>query len=198
MDDSTIIAVVAIVTTGVTTGIAGPAITSWATTRGQKRKFKHERYLRDSAELRDLVDETAVALDELVRFTELGNVLKGSTDNDRSTQYVTDLQSRIETFERWATRLTIRTGPQSSISQSCSSLSAKASDLGTEITRIRMFRSGAFFGPDADEQAADPGRASREAYDRLRINVEELEALVPDFTEVSFKFVASQVGIEKQ
>lgn len=60
MSDATIITIVSVLIAGV----AGPGITAWATTHGQRRRFGHERAMHDLDATRHAVDSLMEALDD--------------------------------------------------------------------------------------------------------------------------------------
>lgn len=62
--DATIITLASLAVAA-TAGVAGPAITSWSTTSGQRRLFAHQKVLHDRDDLRRNVDEVAERLDAL-------------------------------------------------------------------------------------------------------------------------------------
>lgn len=83
MADTTAITIVSVVTAGV----IGPGLTALATGRGQRRRFKHERFLHDRDDLRARFDDVATELDALGRdvrivFNEL--VSNGPTSHQLS------------------------------------------------------------------------------------------------------------------
>ena len=137
MTDSTIVAVVAIVTTGIVTGIAGPAITALATSRGQKRKFHQERFLRDSDEIRRHLDSTLGALDSLVRcLTGLGSLVTSLGIGAASSQLLDELEREAESFNQRLARLTIRVGPDTELIRICDQLIEAVHEVQAELVLI--------------------------------------------------------------
>lgn len=133
MGDTTVISVVAIVVAG----IGGPAITSMATTRGQRRKFGHERALHDIDEVRRLLDETGAALNEVIRHCAgVGSLIHQLGIGRAAGAVLDELEEKIEEFEATSARLTIRCGPRHEVAEVCSKLVAAVDQIEGELTYL--------------------------------------------------------------
>ena len=129
MVDPTAIAITAIYVSGATaiaitaivvSGVLGPTTVALFQWRQDKRRFHHERRLQDTIELRQWIDKTADALDDVV--TTFESVTHGRRFVQESTRHwegneypvykalTGDLEDSIGTLERSLSRLITRLG----------------------------------------------------------------------------------------
>ncbi|HWI97081.1 MAG TPA: hypothetical protein VNS60_13540 [Solirubrobacterales bacterium] len=141
MVDSTAISIAAIATTGLATGVAGPLIVSRATSRGQMRKFRHERAIRDVAELRQLLDETSEAFNFMLRrFAGLDALINKVGVGKASEEALDELSDRIDQFEATASRLAMRLGPDGELTAICRRLIASVEEVQSDLYEADLLR----------------------------------------------------------
>lgn len=133
MSDTTLISITAVLVAGV----AGPGITALATTRGQGKKFKHERKFRDLEEIRQLIDETGTALNEVIReCSNFGPMVHQLGIGQASSAVLTELEQKLEEFEAVSARLRIRAGLASEIAEVCGRLIEAVELLQAQVTYL--------------------------------------------------------------
>lgn len=121
VDGATIVALVSVVVAG-TTSIAAPIIAGRNQRRSDAARFKHERALKDTDELRQMIDEIAVAIPETTQ--EQGTLrskhnTSGSTDaNDYAAEVgaFTDARQNLIFMH---TRLILRLGREHAVTIAC-------------------------------------------------------------------------------
>lgn len=181
MSDTTLISVVAIVVAGV----GGPAITSWATTRGQGRKFRHERAVRDTDEVRRLVDETGAALNEVIRHcASVGSMVHELGIGRASSAVLGELEEKVEDFEATSARLRIRTGPESEVADVCAELVDAVERLEGQLTYIGML-----IRMLDSERGSEAERKSRS--DQFQAAIDELLAQAKALRELRPVYIAA-------
>lgn len=141
MADSTAISIAAIATTGLATGVAGPLIVSRATTRGQARKFRHERAVQDVVEVRQLLDETSEAFNLLLRrFAGLEALINKVGVGTASEEALDELSDRMDQFEATTSRLAMRTGPDSDLAGICRTLISSVEEIQGDLYEASYLR----------------------------------------------------------
>ena len=99
-------------------GVAGPAITAWATTHAQRRRFDHELEVRDTGELRSLLDEAVEHLNAVERLLfqlERDFRFKGVTDWPAFEQPLSDFRDANGALNRIRAQLAIRLTEESAV-----------------------------------------------------------------------------------
>ena len=141
MPDATAISIVAIATTGLATGVAGPLIVSRATSRGQMRKFRHEWAIRDIAEIRQLLDETSEAFNLMLRrFAGLDALINKVGVGEASEEALDELSDRLDQFEATASRLAMRTGPGGELTATCRRLISSVEEIQSDLYEAHLLR----------------------------------------------------------
>jgi hypothetical protein len=138
--DTTAITITAIVTTGVASGVIGPAVAARLETRRDERRFRHERTLQDTAEVRAMVDSTGDQLDAVVatfaRVISYEHAPHLSLIDAKGIELLDQLEEAIDTLGRSLSRLIVRVGPQSPLAEICRDVIAVAQDIKFELMGI--------------------------------------------------------------
>ena len=136
MDDTTIIAIVAVVMAGV----VGPALTSYLDTRREgkrlDRELLNEWSTSNRAELRELVDEIAADLDALARQAQLLRSLfmaHAWKEKEPYDEPFKDTGEAMEQLRLSSARLSIRLGRTHPLAEVCERARSRADDLRMEI-----------------------------------------------------------------
>lgn len=140
MADTTAITITAIVTTGVASGVIGPAVAARLESRRDERRFRHERGLQDTAEVRVMVDITGDQLDAAVaafeRVTSYEHAPHLSLIDARGIELLDQLEEAIDTLSRSLSRLAVRVGHQSPLTEICRDVISVAHDIKFELMGI--------------------------------------------------------------
>jgi len=138
--DTTAITITAIVTTGIASGVIGPAVAASLETRRDGRRFRHERALQDTAEVRTMVDNTGDHLDAVVaafaRMASFEHASRLSLVDARGVKLLDQLEEAIDTMSRSLSRLIVRVGPQSPLAEICRDVIAVAHDIEFELMGV--------------------------------------------------------------
>ncbi len=170
MDGSTV-ALVSVVVSG-TVGLGAPVLSQKFSAQREERRaevererqtlqFEHERYLRDSQELRILLDEAAITLEAGFRAAVhliADFKLRSEQDEAALGPAMQRLQTATDTVEQIAARLTIRLGTGHDIPALCNKASLRyraALDAVVESVKRQARES-----PAADTAVRDAQEAS--------------------------------------
>jgi len=191
MSDTTLVSIVAIVVAGV----GGPVITSWATTRGQGRKFRHERSVRDIDEVRRLVDETGTGLNEVIRHcASVGSMVHELGIGRASSAVLGELEGKVEDFEATSARLRIRTGPDSEIADVCADLVDAVESIEGQLTYIGMLIR--LLDSERAGEAEQKNRSDRfqAAIDELLTQAKALRELRPVYVAAAHRLAGAELS----
>jgi hypothetical protein len=189
--DSTVVTVVAVLVAGV----AGPGITAWATTRGQARKFRHERAASDTAEVRRLLDDTGGALSDMIRYLAgVGALIHQVGIGEAASSVLSELEQKIEDFQATSAHLTIRCGPNTEIAAVCSQLVATAESIEAELTYIGVMIRRLDSDRNDDAEREKLSQLFLDAVEKVRGSATALRELRPAYVLAAHRLAGAELG----
>jgi hypothetical protein len=175
--DTTAITITAIVTTGVASGVIGPAVAARLEGRRDERRFRHERVLQDSAEVRRMIDGTADRLDAVITAFDKASVKTSNLSliEKRGTDLLDELESSVVGLERALSRLIVRVGSDSPLADTCREVIDAAREVEFDLMGVSNTMDLAMFND------APPPPSLSEEMDKVFRGVVKLKALRPHF-----------------
>jgi hypothetical protein len=138
MDGATIVAAIAVVVAG-GTSIAAPIIAGRNQRRSDAARFKHERAMKDTDELRALIDEIAVAIPPTIQRQA---ALRGKHNTSGSTDandYIEEMNAFTKAREALIfmdTRLLLRLGHEHPVRTAYGKVIEAISDAGVDAVTL--------------------------------------------------------------